>query len=48
MMMRVRVHRMENLINGILAVARIGRIKEIEEEVDVNQLLSERRKALPS
>lgn len=40
-MMRVRVHRMENLINGILAVARIGRINQIEEEVDVNQLLSE-------
>lgn len=41
MMMRVRVHRMENLINGILAVARIGRTKQIEEEVDVNQLLTE-------
>jgi len=41
MMMRVRVHRMENLINGILAVARIGRTKQIEEEVDVNQLLAE-------
>ncbi|WP_114781456.1 sensor histidine kinase [Botryobacter ruber] len=41
MMMRVRVHRMENLINGILAVARIGRTAQIEEPVDVNQLLSE-------
>ncbi|MBF9252323.1 CHASE3 domain-containing protein [Pontibacter sp. 172403-2] len=41
MMMRVRVHRMENLINGILAVARIGRTKQIEEEVDVDQLLTE-------
>ncbi|RDV14625.1 HAMP domain-containing protein [Pontibacter diazotrophicus] len=41
MMMRIRVHRMENLINGILALARIGRTKQIEEEVDVNILLSE-------
>ncbi|WP_242922789.1 sensor histidine kinase [Pontibacter liquoris] len=41
MMMRVRVHRMENLINGILALARIGRTNQIKEEVDVNQLLSE-------
>ncbi|WP_162052854.1 sensor histidine kinase [Pontibacter pamirensis] len=41
MMMRIRVHRMENLINGILALARIGRTNQIEEEVDVNMLLSE-------
>jgi len=41
MMMRIRVHRMENLINGILALARIGRTNQIEEEVDVNILLSE-------
>ncbi len=41
MMMRVRVHRMENLINGILALARIGRTKQIEEDVDVNELLVE-------
>ncbi|TXK37569.1 HAMP domain-containing protein [Pontibacter qinzhouensis] len=41
MMMRVRVHRMENLINGILALARIGRTSQIEEEVDVNHLLVE-------
>ncbi|WP_347157969.1 ATP-binding protein [Pontibacter chitinilyticus] len=40
-MMRVRVHRMENLINGILALARIGRTNQVKEEVDVNQLLSE-------
>ncbi|MCX2738761.1 sensor histidine kinase [Pontibacter anaerobius] len=40
-MMRVRVHRMENLINGILALARIGRTSQVEEEVDVNELLSE-------
>ncbi|MFT2008438.1 sensor histidine kinase [Pontibacter sp. 13R65] len=41
MMMRVRVHRMENLINGILALARIGRTSQIEEIVDVNHLLVE-------
>ena len=41
MMMRIRVHRMENLINGILALARIGRTNQVEEEVDVNILLSE-------
>ncbi|WP_439881586.1 ATP-binding protein [Pontibacter sp. MBLB2868] len=40
-MMRVRVHRMENLINGILALARIGRTNQIEETVDVNELLTE-------
>ncbi|WP_018477144.1 sensor histidine kinase [Pontibacter roseus] len=40
-MMRVRVHRMENLINGILALARIGRTSHTQEEVDVNQLLTE-------
>lgn len=40
-MMRVRVHRMENLINGILALARIGRNKQSEEEVNITQLLSE-------
>ena len=41
MMMRVRVHRMENLINGILALAKIGRTKETQEVVDVQQLLVE-------
>jgi signal transduction histidine kinase len=40
-MMRIRVHRMENLINGILALARIGREKEVQEIVDVQVLLSE-------
>ncbi|GAB3828740.1 CHASE3 domain-containing protein [Pontibacter rugosus] len=40
-MMRVRVHRMENLINGILALARIGRTSQVEEVIDVNQLLAE-------
>jgi signal transduction histidine kinase len=41
LMMRIRVHRMENLINGILALARSGRVKEVHEVVDVNQLLLE-------
>ncbi|TPE44625.1 sensor histidine kinase [Pontibacter mangrovi] len=40
-MMRVRVHRMENLINGILALARIGRTTQAEEDVDVSDLLGE-------
>ncbi|PSR53383.1 histidine kinase [Adhaeribacter arboris] len=40
-LMRTRVHRMENLINGILALARIGRRKLTEEAVDISQLLSE-------
>ena len=40
-MMRVRVHRMENLINGILALARIGRYKQTKEEVNVTQLIFE-------
>lgn len=41
MMMRIRVHRMENLINGILALARIGRSNLAEEQVDVQNLLFE-------
>lgn len=41
LIMRSRVHRMENLINGILALARIGRSAPIEEEVDVEVLLNE-------
>lgn len=40
-MMRIRVHRMENLINGILALARIGRTNQTSEVVDVKQLLTE-------
>jgi signal transduction histidine kinase len=40
-MMRARVHRMENLINGILALARIGRTTLIEEQVVVHELLQE-------
>ncbi len=41
MMMRLRVHRMENLINGILDLARIGRTKKMEELINVRQLLAE-------
>jgi signal transduction histidine kinase len=41
LMMRVRVHRMENLINGILALARVDRNSYVQEEIDVNQLLTE-------
>jgi signal transduction histidine kinase len=39
LMMRARVHRMENLINGILALARVGRAKLEEENVNVQHLL---------
>ncbi|WP_066830956.1 sensor histidine kinase [Rufibacter ruber] len=41
MMMRIRVHRMENLINGILALARVGKSNLQEENVDVQALLYE-------
>ncbi|WP_299985193.1 ATP-binding protein [uncultured Pontibacter sp.] len=41
LMMRVRVHRMENLINGILALARVDRNSYVQEVVDVQQLLTE-------
>jgi signal transduction histidine kinase len=40
-LMRLRVHRMDHLINGILALARIGRKKINPEIVNVTQLLSE-------
>jgi light-regulated signal transduction histidine kinase (bacteriophytochrome) len=40
-MMRVRVHRMENLINGILALARVDRNSYALELVEVHQLLTE-------
>jgi signal transduction histidine kinase len=40
-MMRGRVHRMENLINGILQVARIGRVQLTVESVDVRELLTD-------
>lgn len=40
-LMRQRVHRMENLITGILALARVGRVAEANEPVFVRQLLRE-------
>ncbi|GAA4375375.1 hypothetical protein GCM10023186_07980 [Hymenobacter koreensis] len=40
-LMRVRVHRMENLISGILELARIGRVEQLDERVDVRELLTE-------
>ena len=40
-LMRQRVHRMENLITGILALARVGRVVEANEAVFVRQLLRE-------
>ena len=39
--MRGRVHRLEDLINGLLEYARIGRSKRIVEDVNVKQLLDE-------
>ncbi|GAA3949449.1 sensor histidine kinase [Hymenobacter algoricola] len=40
-LMRVRVHRMENLITGILDLARIGRTQQAEERINVRELLAE-------
>ncbi|WP_071891437.1 sensor histidine kinase [Hymenobacter sp. PAMC 26628] len=40
-LMRQRVHRMENLITGILDLARVGRVTEVNETVFVRQLLRE-------
>ena len=40
-LMRQRVHRMENLITGILDLARIGRVAQANETVFVRQLLRE-------
>jgi signal transduction histidine kinase len=39
--MRQRVHRMENLITGILDLARVGRVAQANEPVFVRQLLRE-------
>lgn len=41
LLMRVRVHRMENLITGILDLARVGRVTQEAERVNVRELLSE-------
>ncbi|WP_375417083.1 ATP-binding protein [uncultured Hymenobacter sp.] len=40
-LMRQRVHRMENLITGILELARVGRVEQANETVFVRQLLRE-------
>lgn len=40
-LMRLRVHRMENLIAGILALSRVDRAEELRERVDVGELLQE-------
>lgn len=40
-LMRGRVHRMENLISGILALSRVGRAAESTEPVAVRDLLAE-------
>ncbi|RZK14482.1 MAG: HAMP domain-containing protein, partial [Hymenobacter sp.] len=40
-LMRQRVHRMENLITGILSLARVGKVAEANEPVFVRQLLRE-------
>jgi signal transduction histidine kinase len=40
-MMRGRVHRLEDLINGLLEYARIGRVKRVIQMVDVKKVLDE-------
>lgn len=40
-LLRGRVHRLENLINGLLQYSRVGRIESSRELVDVNRLLTE-------
>ncbi|QIX60708.1 HAMP domain-containing protein [Hymenobacter lutimineralis] len=40
-LMRTRVHRMENLITGILDLARVGRTRHVQERVSVRELLNE-------
>ena len=40
-LLRGRVHRMENLINGLLQYSRVGRIQSKSEKVPVGQLLEE-------
>ncbi|MHC1777117.1 MAG: ATP-binding protein [Lentimicrobium sp.] len=36
-----RVHRMQNLIEGVLAYSRVTRVKEEKEQVDLNKLVKE-------
>lgn len=40
-LLRGRVHRLEELINGLLAYSRVGRVKTAIETVDVKQLVNE-------
>ncbi|GGE94839.1 sensor histidine kinase [Hymenobacter cavernae] len=40
-LMRARVHRMENLITGILDLSRVGRVAQATERVNVRELLTE-------
>ncbi|GFE70346.1 CHASE3 domain-containing protein [Chroococcus sp. FPU101] len=40
-LLRGRVHRLEELINGLLAYSRVGRVKTEIETVDVKQLVNE-------
>ena len=40
-LLRRRVHRLENLINALLAYSRVGRLKSNPEEVSVNKMLAE-------
>ncbi|WP_324676397.1 sensor histidine kinase [Hymenobacter sp. GOD-10R] len=40
-LMRTRVHRMENLITGILELSRVGRVQQATERVNVRELLTE-------
>ena len=41
LLMRTRVHRMENLITGILDLARVGRTAQDQERVNLRELLTE-------
>ena len=40
-LLRSRVHRLENLINGLLDYSRVGRLKSEPESVDVGEMLRE-------
>ena len=40
-LLRSRVHRLENLINGLLAYSRVGRLKSELQEVAVGEMLAE-------
>ena len=40
-LLRGRVHRLENMINGLLAYSRVGRLKSAPQEVDVRAMLAD-------